>query len=108
MDTESCSNCRFSVEEWRFDNVDENDAELMGLLTGPGAATHERNLFHCRRYPPTINLMGYTIKFVEPDQHKIDIGIPDSGGALIQDDRQWLGNFPLTRPDYWCGEWSSR
>ena len=52
--------------------------------------------------------MGYTIKFVEPDQHKIDIGILDSGSALIQEDRQWLGNFPLTRPDYWCGEWSSR
>lgn len=62
MDTESCSNCRFSVEEWRFDNVDENDAELMGLLTGPGAvATHERNLFYSKRYPPTIKLMGYTI-----------------------------------------------
>ena len=108
MNAESCSNCRFSVEEWRSDGVDENDADDMAAYVGTEPGQDQRNLFYCRRYPPTVNLSGYTVNFVEPDQASYDQNRRNNGGLHIFDDQQMLGVFPLSRPDYWCGEWSSR
>jgi hypothetical protein len=104
MNAESCSNCRFSIEQWRHEDVDENDAEEWGYV-GPGPSIDERNLFYCRRHPPILNLSIYTVKFVEPNQVT---AFSDNRGLEIYNDAPKLGIFPLSRPDYWCGEWSSR
>ena len=110
MNAESCSNCRFSIEEWKCNDVDENDVKEMACYVGPGLAKHERNLFFCRRYPPSINLSGYTVRFVKPSQNTVNPGLSDDEtlGLEIEDDAQRLGISPLTMPEHWCGEWSSR
>lgn len=108
MNVESCSNCRFSIEQWRAEGVDDNDADEMAAYMGPGLSSSERNLFYCRRYPPTPNLGGYSIKFAGPDEDLTKLGLSDNGGLHIYDDAQKLGIFTLSLPDYWCGEWSSR
>ena len=108
LNAESCSNCRFSIEQWRAEGIDKDDADEMAAYIGSEPSYWARNLFYCRRYPPTLNLSGYTIKFVEPSKSSIELGLSDNGGLCIYDDAQKLGIFPLTLPDHWCGEWSSR
>lgn len=95
MGTESCGNCRYSIEQWRLEGFE--DEAVIEEFVGDDNGIDERNLFYCRKNPPMVNLGGYSLTFTAANE-----------GLCIRDDRQFLGIFPLTRPDYWCGEWSSR
>jgi len=88
---ESCSNCRFSLEEWKYLGEEPEYAE-----------EYDADTFYCRRYPPTIHLGVYAIRAYGTDSLAL------SARAVIDDENRRFSLLPQVGGKWWCGEWKGR
>jgi hypothetical protein len=86
---QTCANCRFSIEEWRYEGDGDESFYPEGRL-------------YCRRNPPSVNRSGYLI---HADDWRA-VGLAER--LEVEEDFQALGIFPLVQSKEWCGEWSAR